>query len=161
MMGKQEARVPLFLPGFDLGSRVRPDRPLRRVKAAVDFGFVRACVADRYGYNGNVSVDPEVVLKLVCLAHLALVVVARARWGVSGSHGTPWRRSGGAWPPGGPCTRALLQTSYAFRSAWWYTRRRFPDAGGLKGESNGQGPLSLGHVRGNAGVCWGTAAAYS
>jgi len=52
MMGKQEAQVPLFVPGFDLGSRVRPDRPLRRVKAAVDFGFVRECVADRYGYNG-------------------------------------------------------------------------------------------------------------
>jgi transposase len=40
---------------------------LRRVKAAVDFGFVRTCVADRYGYNGNVSVDPEVVLKLMFL----------------------------------------------------------------------------------------------
>jgi transposase len=67
MMGKQEAQVPLFVPGFDLGSRVRADHPLRRVEAAVDFSFVRPLVAPLYGYNGNVSVDPEVVLKLMFL----------------------------------------------------------------------------------------------
>jgi len=67
MMGKQEAQAELFVRGFDLGSRVRADHPLRRVKAAVDFSFVRSLVAPLYGYNGNVSVDPEVVLKLLFL----------------------------------------------------------------------------------------------
>jgi len=67
MMGKQKAQVPLFVPGFDLGRRVRPAHPLRRVKAKVDFAFVRGLVEPLYGYNGNVSVDPEVVLKLMFL----------------------------------------------------------------------------------------------
>jgi hypothetical protein len=72
MMGKQEAQAVLFVPGFDLGSRVRTDHPLRRVEAAVDFSFVRPLVAPLYGYNGNVSVDPEVVLKLMFLNHRAV-----------------------------------------------------------------------------------------
>jgi transposase len=33
----------------------------------VDFGWVRAEVAHCYGYNGNESVDPEVILKLLFL----------------------------------------------------------------------------------------------
>ncbi len=67
MMGKQKTQVPLFVPGFDLGLRVRLDHPLRRVKAAVDFSFVRGRVAPLYGHNGNVSVDPEVIVKLMFL----------------------------------------------------------------------------------------------
>jgi transposase len=67
MMGKQETQIPLFTPGFDLAARVRHDHPLRRVKEMVDFSFVRAEVAHLYGYNGNVSVDPEVVLKMMFL----------------------------------------------------------------------------------------------
>jgi len=67
MMGKQVRQEALFVVGVNLERRVREDHPLRRVQAAVDFGFVRPCVAGRYGYNGNVSVDPEVVLKLMFL----------------------------------------------------------------------------------------------
>jgi len=37
------------------------------MKEALDFSFVREAVADRYGYNGNVSVDPEVILKMMFL----------------------------------------------------------------------------------------------
>ena len=37
---------------------------------AVDFGFVRQEVARCYGGNGQVSVDPEVILKLMCLLFL-------------------------------------------------------------------------------------------
>ncbi|MCH6257002.1 hypothetical protein MLD52_10615 [Puniceicoccaceae bacterium K14] len=33
----------------------------------VDFSFVRDEVADKYGSNGNVSVDPKVVFKLMYL----------------------------------------------------------------------------------------------
>ena len=67
MMGKQQTQASLFVPGFDLGSRIPPDHPLRAIQAHVDFSFVRKEVAHLYGYNGNVSVDPEVVLKMMFL----------------------------------------------------------------------------------------------
>ena len=67
MMGKQQTQAPLFVPGFELGSRIPPDHPLRAIQAHVDFSFVRQEVAHLYGYNGNVSVDPEVILKMLFL----------------------------------------------------------------------------------------------
>ena len=41
--------------------------PLRRVLALIDFTFAREVVAHTYGGNGNVSVDPAVLLKLMFL----------------------------------------------------------------------------------------------
>lgn len=67
MMGKRESQEKLFYTGFSLEDRVRSDNPLRRIKEAVDFSFVRAEVAGRYGRNGNVSVDPAVILKMMFL----------------------------------------------------------------------------------------------
>ena len=67
MMGKQASEGKLFYVGFDLEGRVREDNPLRRIRAAVDFSFVREEVSDRYGNKGNVSVDPEVILKMMFL----------------------------------------------------------------------------------------------
>jgi transposase len=67
MMGKKRHEPPLFIVGVDLEKRVRPNDPLRRIRSAVDFSFVRAEVAHLYGYNGNESVDPEVILKLMFL----------------------------------------------------------------------------------------------
>ena len=58
MMGRHEGQKELFSYQVDLD---------RRVRAAVDFGFVRQEVAPCYGYNGNESVDPEVILKLSTL----------------------------------------------------------------------------------------------
>jgi len=46
---------------------VRAAHPLRRVKATIDFGFVREEVAHCYGKNGNESVAPEVILKMMFL----------------------------------------------------------------------------------------------
>ena len=69
-MGKPRTREPkLFYAGVDLdpGSRVPADHPLRRVEAAVDFSFVRPLVAPLYGYNGNESLDPALVLRLMFL----------------------------------------------------------------------------------------------
>jgi transposase len=68
MMGpaaKREGR--LFYTGFSLEERVPLDHPLRRIDAAVDFGFVRAAVAHLYGDNGHVSVDPALLLRLMFL----------------------------------------------------------------------------------------------
>lgn len=65
MMGRHEGQKELFSYQVDLDRRVRDDHPLRAIRAAVDFSFVRQEVARCYGYNGNESVDPEVILKLM------------------------------------------------------------------------------------------------
>jgi transposase len=66
-MGTHDPQKELFSDQVDLEQRVRADHPLRAVRQAVDFSFVRAEVAQFYGGNGNVSVDPEVILKLLFL----------------------------------------------------------------------------------------------
>ena len=68
MMGHQSPpQDPLFSINVQLETRVRTDHPLRKVKALVDFDFMYEEVADTYGKNGNVSVPPPVVLKLMLL----------------------------------------------------------------------------------------------
>src|SRR5712691_1876489 len=67
MMGEQKKERELFSYAVNLEKRVRSDHPLRRVAAAIDFSFVREEVAQCYGSRGNVSVDPEVILKMMFL----------------------------------------------------------------------------------------------
>ena len=67
MMGQQKSERELFNYAVNLEKRVRRDHPLRRVAAAIDFGFVREAVAHCYGDKGNVSVDPVVILKMMFL----------------------------------------------------------------------------------------------
>jgi transposase len=67
MMGLQKSERELFSYAVNLEKRVRSDHPLRAVARAIDFGFVRAEVARCYGSKGNVSVDPEVILKMMFL----------------------------------------------------------------------------------------------
>lgn len=68
MMGRESPpQAKLFYTDFSLEARVRADHALRRIRAAIDFDFVYAEVAERYGANGNVSVAPPVVLKLMLL----------------------------------------------------------------------------------------------
>jgi transposase len=68
MMGKgKRLQGKMFYVGLTLSDRIPQEHPLRRIKALVDFGFVRRRVAGRYGYNGNVSLDPALVLKLMFL----------------------------------------------------------------------------------------------
>jgi transposase len=67
MMGTQEGQSELFSYQINLDKRVRSDNALRRVKEAIDFSFVRAEVAALYGSNGNESVDPTVILKMMFL----------------------------------------------------------------------------------------------
>lgn len=66
-MGRHEGQKALFSYQVDLDRRVHADHPLRRVHAMVDFSFVRSAVAHTYGDNGNVSVDPVVLVKLMFL----------------------------------------------------------------------------------------------
>jgi len=57
----------MFYQGLCFEQRVRPHHPLRQVKKLVDFDFIYQEVALTYGVNGNVSVAPPVILKLMLL----------------------------------------------------------------------------------------------
>jgi transposase len=70
MMGIQEGQKEMFSYQVDLDRRIRADHPLRAIRRRIDFSFVRQQVAHGYGYNGQVSVDPEVILKLMFLLFL-------------------------------------------------------------------------------------------
>ncbi|NQT19172.1 MAG: transposase [Planctomycetes bacterium] len=67
MMGQQQSQKDLFSYSVDLDKRVRSENPLRRLAERIDFTFVRAEVNDFYGYNGNESVDPAVIMKMMLL----------------------------------------------------------------------------------------------
>jgi transposase len=57
----------MFYRGFSLEQRVRADHPLRKINQLIDFDFTYHEVAENYGINGNVSVPPPVILKLMLL----------------------------------------------------------------------------------------------
>jgi len=67
MMGEHKNEPQLFSYAVNLEKRVRTDHPLRRVAGLIDFKFVREEVAHFYGSKGNVSVDPEVIMKMMFL----------------------------------------------------------------------------------------------
>jgi transposase len=66
-MGTQKSEAQLFSYAVNLEKRVRANHPLRQVKATIDFSFVREEMAHCYGRNGNESVPPEVILKMMFL----------------------------------------------------------------------------------------------
>ena len=91
MMGKQQQQKELFSYQIDLDRRVRADNPLRQVAGAIDFSFARAEVEPTYGHNGNVSVDPAVILKMMFLlffdnvrSERQLMEICRSGWIISG-----------------------------------------------------------------------------
>jgi len=68
MMGLEEPnQAKLFYTNFHLESRIRANHPLRKIATKIDFNFAYDAVADCYGNNGNVSVPPPVILKLMFL----------------------------------------------------------------------------------------------
>ena len=68
MMGHDEPpQEQLFMYGINLENRVRNDHFLRKVKAHIDFDFIYKEVEKKYGMNGNVSIPPPVILKLMLL----------------------------------------------------------------------------------------------
>ena len=68
MMGIQDPpQGKLYYTHFNLDQRVRPNHPLRRIDQLIDFDFVYQEVAEKYGFNGNVSLPPPVILKLMLL----------------------------------------------------------------------------------------------
>jgi len=57
----------LFYLGVNIDKRIRQNHPLRKIKEQIDFDFIYKEVKDRYGHNGNQSVPPPVILKLMLL----------------------------------------------------------------------------------------------
>jgi transposase len=68
MMGDPQDRdEKLFYVGLSIDERVPADHVLRQIDEAVDFSLVRRRVEHLYGYNGHVSLDPALVLRLMLL----------------------------------------------------------------------------------------------
>lgn len=68
MMGKQPPpQHKLFYYNLNIDERIPESHPLRRIQELVDFDFVSDKVESLYGVNGNVSVPPPVILKLMFL----------------------------------------------------------------------------------------------
>ena len=68
MMGYQPPpQENLFSMNVALENRVRKDHPLRDIKTLIDFNFTYKEVEEKYGSNGNVSVPPPVIVKLMLL----------------------------------------------------------------------------------------------
>lgn len=68
MMGSHQNEPVLFAVSVNLEKRVRPDHPLRALaKALGDLDWVRREVAHCYGRNGQVSIDPVILVKMLVL----------------------------------------------------------------------------------------------
>ena len=68
MMGYQSNLQPkLFYYNANLEKRIPPNHILRKIKEKIDFDFIYAEVKDSYGENGNVSVPPPAILKMMLL----------------------------------------------------------------------------------------------
>jgi len=68
MMGRQsKVQSKLFYTAFNLEQRVRKNHILRKVKRHIDFDFIYNEVKDTYGINGNESVAPPIILKMMLL----------------------------------------------------------------------------------------------
>lgn len=68
MMGFEKPKQgQLFYTNFNLDTRVRSDHPLRKIAEKIDFDFSYEIVAHTYGNNGNESIPPPVLLKLMFL----------------------------------------------------------------------------------------------
>lgn len=68
MMGHQQRiQRKLFYTKLNLDQRIRKDHILRKFTKHIDFDFVYKEVKENYGTNGNVSVPPPVILKIMLL----------------------------------------------------------------------------------------------
>jgi transposase len=71
MMGRQnDYQHKLFIKGFNLDKRIRKDHILRKIIGNIDFDFIYKEVEDTYGINGNTSVPPPIILKMMLLFFL-------------------------------------------------------------------------------------------
>jgi len=70
MMGQHERQEEMWAEPVNLGKLIRADDPLRKIQRVLKLDFVREEVARFYGHNGNESVDPVIIVKLMLLLFL-------------------------------------------------------------------------------------------
>jgi transposase len=70
MMGHQSKQTQWWSEPINVFARIPEDHLLRRLNRCLDLDFVRAEVASKYGRNGQVSVDPVVIMKMMLLLFL-------------------------------------------------------------------------------------------
>src|SRR5207253_9189895 len=69
LMGSKAVEPKLYL-SFSLDAAVPANHIVRRLAAAVDFGFVRSLTKQQYSNTGQPSVDPVVIFKIWLLGYL-------------------------------------------------------------------------------------------
>jgi transposase len=67
MMGEHAKQNELWVEPVNLARRIPEDHPLRKLKGVLQLDFVRDEVGRFYGANGNVSVDPVIIMKMMLL----------------------------------------------------------------------------------------------
>ena len=68
MMGRKKTPQPkLFYEKISSDKRIRKDHILRNIDQMINFDFIYTEVEHLYGTNGNVSVPPPVILKMMLL----------------------------------------------------------------------------------------------
>ena len=70
MMGQQAKQTQWWSEPVNVFARIPEDHILRRLNACLDLDFVRTEVMSKYGRNGQVSVDPVVLMKMMLLLFL-------------------------------------------------------------------------------------------
>ena len=70
MMGQQSKQTQWWSEPVNVFARIPEDHLLRRLNRVLDLEFVRAEVVGKYGRNGQVSVDPVVIMKMMLLLFL-------------------------------------------------------------------------------------------
>jgi transposase len=70
MMGHQAKQTQWWSDPVNVFARIPEDHILRRLNRCLDLDFVRTEVASKYGRNGQVSVDPVVIMKMMLLLFL-------------------------------------------------------------------------------------------
>ena len=70
MMGQHERQQEIWAEPINLGKLIPEDEPLRRINRVLKLDFVREEVARFYGRNGNESIDPVIIVKLMLLLFL-------------------------------------------------------------------------------------------
>ena len=76
-MGTHQRQNERFSYRVNLEKHVRADYRLRRINAVLDLSFVRPAVEQFYGHNGQVGIDPVVLVKMMFLMFLDEVVSER------------------------------------------------------------------------------------
>jgi len=66
-MGQHAKQNELWVEPVNLARRIPEDHPLRKLQRVLKLDFVREAVMGFYGRNGNVSVDPVIIMKMMLL----------------------------------------------------------------------------------------------